>query len=69
MRSSLARYAGSMRDPDPDGARKLAAKLLTETGMIVLDPEWIESWGDREFVKAIANRVLKGNGGSVGKGR
>jgi len=62
LRSSLAAYAGSMRDPDPNGARHTAADLMRETGMIILDPEWIDSWGDREFVKAAAAKALKNFG-------
>lgn len=57
FRSPLAPYAASMRDPDPKAARRLAAQAFHKTGFIVLDPEWIESWGDREFVKAIAAKV------------
>ena len=66
MRSSLAPYIGTMRDADPDGARRLAAKVHAETGMIILDPAWIDSWGDREFVKAIASKTLKTKGGKGG---
>lgn len=59
MRSSLAPFAANMREADPQGARKLAAKLFADTGMIIIDPAWIDSWGDREFVKAIAAKTLK----------
>lgn len=51
-----------MRDADPDGARHVAADLMRDTGMIILDPAWIDSWGDREFVKATANKALRDYG-------
>ena len=57
MRSTLAPYAASMRAPDPAAARRLARQAFHETGFIVLDPEWVQSWGDRELVKAIAAKV------------
>lgn len=58
-RTSLTRYAPLMRDPDPDGAHKLAARQWHENGSIVLLPESIErlEWQDRELVKAIAARL------------
>lgn len=57
IRSTLAPYAPSMREPDPAAARRLARQAFHETGFIVLDPAWIQSWGDRELVKAIAAKV------------
>lgn len=63
FRSSLAPYAGSMRDADPATAKKFAFEMMERTGWIVLDPSWIDSWGDREFVKAVAERVRREQGG------
>lgn len=57
FRSALAPYAASMRDPDPATARRLARQAFHETGFIVLDPAWVQSWGDRELVRAIAAKV------------
>lgn len=57
MQSTLARHAASMRDPDPAAARRLARQAFHDTGFIVLDPAWVQSWGDRELVKAIAAKV------------
>lgn len=62
FRSSLARHAGSMRDPDPDGLRHFAADLFRNTGMIVIDPDWITSSLDRDFVKVTAGTAFKGWG-------
>lgn len=57
--TSLTRHAASMRDPDPDGARRLAARKWHEDGAIVLLPESIErlDWQDRELVRAVATKI------------
>ena len=58
-RSSLASYAPSMRDPDPAGARKRAAKAWHDDGTIILLPESISrlDWQDRELVRAVAAKI------------
>lgn len=56
-RTSLTAYAGSMREPDPKQVRRLARQAWQENGLIVLDPAWVQSWGDREFVSAVAAKV------------
>lgn len=58
-RTSLTRYAASMRDPDPDGARRLAKELWHRDGSIVLMADQINrmSWQDRELVRALAARL------------
>lgn len=60
--SPLARFAHLMRDPDPNGAKHFAADMMRETGMIVLNPEWVNGWGDRELVRKIAERTLQNYG-------
>lgn len=58
-RTSLTRYAPMMRDPDPDGARKMAARKWHDDGTVILLPDSIQrlSWQDRELVNAIAGRI------------
>lgn len=58
-RLALAPYAASMRDPDPDGARRLAARKWHEDGTIILLPESISrlDWQDRELVRAVAAKI------------
>ncbi len=55
-RTSLTPYAATMRDPDPDGARKLAARQWHQDGTIVLLPDSIRRLNtmDRDLVEAIA---------------
>ena len=57
--TSLTKYAASMRDPDPDGAHRLAARKWHEDGSIILLPESIArlDWQDRELVNAIAAKI------------
>lgn len=58
-RTSLTPYAAMMRDPDENGARRMAARKWHEDGTIILLPDSIErlSWQDRELVRAVAGRI------------
>jgi len=58
-RSSLTKYAPLMRDPDPDGARRMAARKWHEDGSIILLPESVERlpWQDRQIVQGIAAKL------------
>lgn len=58
-RTSLTRYAPGMQDPDPNGARKVAAEQWHKTGAIVLLPDSIERlpWQDRDLVRGIAAKI------------
>lgn len=55
---SLSRYAPLMRDPDPNGAHRLAKRQFHETGAVTFLPDQIArmNWQDREFLNAIAAR-------------
>lgn len=57
LRSSLAPYSGSMREPDPTAARRIAERAWIERGFVAIDPAWITGWPDRELLMAIAVRV------------
>lgn len=54
--TSLTKYAASMRDPDPDGARAAARQLWLERGIATVFPGDCEKL-DWMFVEAIANRL------------
>lgn len=58
-RTSLTPYAPRMRDPDPQGAHRLAARKWHEDGSIVLLPQSIARLDplDRELVQAIAAKL------------
>lgn len=57
--TSLTPYAASMREPDPDGAHRLAVRKWHEDGSIVLLAASIErlEWQDRELVRAVATKI------------
>lgn len=58
-RTSLTRYAAQMRDPDEDGAKRMAARKWHEDGSIILLPASVQRLDplDRDLVKAIAARL------------
>jgi hypothetical protein len=57
-RSSLTRYAPLMRDPDPNGAHRLAKRQFHETGAITFLPDQLARmpWQDREIVNRLASK-------------
>lgn len=59
-RTSLTKYAPSMRDPDPDGAHKLAARMWHEQGHVAFRRETLERlpWQDRELIEQLATRIF-----------
>ena len=62
-RTSLTPYAGSMRDPDPEGQRRAARQLWHSRGIATIFPGDVSGM-DREWIQAIANRVYgKRSGG------
>lgn len=58
-RTSLTPYAHLMRDEDPDGPKRMAARKWHEDGSVVILPASIErlDWQDRELVRAIATKL------------
>ncbi|WP_323493959.1 hypothetical protein [Sphingomonas sp. 10B4] len=57
LRSSLASHAGSMRDPDPANARRAARDAWQTSGLVLINPEWLTSWVDRQQLIILAERV------------
>jgi hypothetical protein len=55
-RTSLTRFAPSMRDPDPDGPAKAARQAWQEHGILTVLPGQVHGL-DREFVTALGNRL------------
>ena len=58
-RTSLTPYAHLMRDEDPTGARRMAARKWHEDGTIIFLPDSIARlpWEDRELVLKIASKL------------
>ena len=58
-RTSLTPFAASMRDPDPGGARKFAAKAWRDLGTAAFTAEQLRGMDrlDRELIEAVATRL------------
>lgn len=58
-RTSLTKYAPQMRDPDPDGPHRLAARKWHQDGSVVILPESKARLDrlDRELLDAICARL------------
>lgn len=58
-RTSLTPYAAQMRDPDPDGAHHLAARMWHADGSLVLRKASIDrlDWQDRELLNALGAKI------------
>jgi len=61
--SSLAPYAGSMRDPDPAAARAAARKAWHDQGIILINPSWLPGWADRKQAEILAEKIHGKRGG------
>ena len=65
-RTSLTRFAGSMRDPDPEAARREAkgAYLASEGEIVLINKKWLRNWTDRKQLDLLAVVALgvKGEG-------
>lgn len=58
-RTSLTPYAKFMQDPDPNGARKMAARKWHEDGTIILLPDSIQRFDklDRDYLRTLAAKI------------
>ena len=56
-RSSLAPFAVLAREPDPKEARRLARAAWHEHGVILLAPDWLNSWGDKRQAEILAEKA------------
>ena len=56
---SLTRYAPLMREPDPNGAHRIAKRTWHETGAVTFLPDQLArmSWQDRELLNGIAKKL------------
>lgn len=65
-RTSLTRFAASMRDPDPEAARReaKAAYLASDGEIVLINKKWLRNWTDRKQIDLLAVVALgvKGEG-------
>lgn len=57
LRSSLARHAGTMRDPEVANARSAARAAYHDSGLVLINPDWLASWVDRQALIVLADKV------------
>jgi hypothetical protein len=59
MTSSLARYAPIIRDPDPEGALKIARRVHAETAgeVVIIERRRLTSWADRKQLEILAEKA------------
>lgn len=58
LRSSLSATAPLARDPDPRAARKAARDAWQESGLILINPSWLNSWADRKQAELLAEKLF-----------
>jgi hypothetical protein len=57
VKSSLERIAPLCREPDEGNARRGAAWAWHEHGMLVLRPEWLNGWAQRQEAENMGNKL------------
>lgn len=64
-RTSLTPYAASMRDVDPQNARRAAQKAYEQSGgaIVLINREWLTSYIDQKQLDILAVKVF-----DLGKG-
>lgn len=55
--STLARFAAVGRAPDPAEARRLAKQAWHRDGIILINPDWLNSWADRKQAEILAEKA------------
>lgn len=60
LRSSLAPFAASMRDPDPANARRAAREAYeaSEGKIVLINADWLPTWPDRKQLDLLAEKAL-----------
>lgn len=58
LRSSLASIAARCRDPDPAAARRAARAAWHESGLILINPAWLNGWADRRQAELLAEKLF-----------
>jgi hypothetical protein len=46
-----------MRDPNPANARAEAKKAWHRDGLILINPEWLNSWADKRQAEMLAEKL------------
>ncbi len=57
MRSPLARFATLGHEPDPANARRAAREAWHQHGLILINPDWLQGWGDKRQAELLAEKL------------
>lgn len=59
-RTSLTPYAASMREPDPNMARRAAREAYEESNgeVVLINKSWLRTWTDRKQLDLLAEQAL-----------
>jgi len=57
MNSPLARFAHLHQEPNASDARSLARLAYHNHGLVLINPEWLQSWIDRKQLEILADKV------------
>lgn len=59
IRSSLGRFAGSMRDPDPANALRRAKQAYDESNgeIVLINRAWLSNWTDQKQLDLLAAKA------------
>lgn len=55
--STLAKFAHMSREPQPADARKAARDAYHKTGLVLINPDWLQSYLDRKQLEILAEKV------------
>jgi hypothetical protein len=57
FRSSLASVAPMAREPQPEHARRAARDAWHAQGIVLINPDWLAGWADRQQLIILADKV------------
>lgn len=57
LRSSLAPHVGRRDSPCPEQARRAARAAYHEHGIVLINPDWLAGWADRQQLTILADKV------------
>jgi hypothetical protein len=57
LRSSLAPHIASGEEGDAERARRAAKAAYHEHGIVLINPDWLAGWADRQQLILLADQV------------
>ncbi len=57
-RSTLAPFATLNHEPDPAAARRAARDAWQKSGIVLINPTWLQGWADRKQAELLAEKLF-----------